>query len=186
MPSRRTAETWSLGIVLAAAVTASSAWVLTKRDAPPPPPEPHFYCALPAKTELACDAPREAFPSGQVPADVAQPTDATTTPSGVAIRMLSAGCPGPTPGAEDQVDVTFIGWNAKGEQIVGAQSARFPIKAVVPGFAEALRTMRAGDRVRVWIPGPLAYDRIVSSHRDKKIQGQLTFEIELKAITGPR
>jgi hypothetical protein len=186
MPSRRTAESWSLGIVLAAAVTASSAWLLTKREAPPPEPEPHYDCVLRAAPVPACDAPREAFPSGKVPPDVAQPAEATTTPSGVAIRMLSRGCGGVTPSGGDKVEVIFAGWNARGEEIVGVQSAWLGLDAVVPGFADALKTMRMGDRVRVWIPGHLAYDRIMSGHRDSKVQGQLTFEIELKAIIGPR
>jgi FKBP-type peptidyl-prolyl cis-trans isomerase FkpA len=55
------------------------------------------------------------------------------------------------------------------------QPTRFPVKGVVPGFAEALQRMQKGGRYRFWIPYALAYG-------EKGIAGVIPPRAELEFI----
>jgi hypothetical protein len=161
MPSRRLAESPRLWVSIALAAGAGAAAFAARHDPPPPPPpEPEIIvCAIPA-------------------APACRPGE-LTTPSGIRIVTVVDSCgSGPPPIASDTVEVEFAGWNARGERIAHMQTGTFPLTAVVPGFAEVVRGMRVGDRVRAEIPGSLAYD----SRNDPKLRGTLTFEIALRTI----
>jgi FKBP-type peptidyl-prolyl cis-trans isomerase len=85
------------------------------------------------------------------------PRAVVTTPSGLRLETLRPGS-GPKPAASDEVLVTYEGHLADGTLFdASAQPTVFPVKAVVPGFAEALQLMQKGGRYRIWIPGALAY-----------------------------
>lgn len=170
MPSRRLAESPRLWISLVLAAGVSTALVAIRRDPPPPPPpEPEItICAIPDVTPR-CATPR---------------ADDVTTASGIRIVTLHDGCGSGTPAADDVAQVRFAGWNARGESIVAEETGSFPLTAVIPGFTEVVRGMRVGDKVRAWIPGPLAYDN--RGLRDPKIAGTLMFEIELISFRPPR
>jgi hypothetical protein len=185
MTSRRIAETTTAGIVTAAAATVTVALVVPhlRSAAPPPPPEPEIYCVIPAVAPIApdCTSPTGPFPSTIVPADVARPArDVNRTDSGLAYRVLSYGCGGPSPDANDEVELRYIAWNAKGKDITGGvQTGHLPLAATVPGFREGVTRMHVGDRVRLWIPAHLAYERT----RDPEINGTLTFDVELVSLS---
>ena len=161
MPSRRLAESPRLWVSIALAAGAAAAAFAARRDPPPPPPpEPDIIvCAIPAVSSC-------------------RPGELTTA-SGIRIVTVTDGCGSePPPTAADTVEVEFAGWNARGEPIAHVQTARFPMTALIPGFAEVVRGMRVGDRVRAEIPGSLAFD----SREDPKLRGTLTFEIALRTI----
>lgn len=161
MPSRRLAESPRLWISIALAAGVAAAAFAARHDPPPPPP--------PAPEILVCAIPA---------APACRPGELTTA-SGIRILTLTDGCGAESsPLAADTVEVEFAGWNARGEEIAHLQTGTFPLTAVIPGFAEVVRGMRVGDRVRAEIPGPLAYD----SRNDPKLHGTLTFEIALRRI----
>jgi FKBP-type peptidyl-prolyl cis-trans isomerase len=55
--------------------------------------------------------------------------------------------------------------------------SRFQAEQVIPGFAEALRAMKVGERRRLWIPEALAY-----GERAGTPKGMLGFNLELVAV----
>lgn len=169
MPSRRLAESPHLWISIAlAAGGAAAAFALRSDPPPPPPPEPEIMiCAIPEAVPRCADA---------------RPEDITTA-SGIRILTIHDGCGSAMPAPDDIVEIRFAGWNARREVISKEETGRFPLTSVIPGFAEVVRSMRAGDKVRAWIPGPLAYDRRIG---DPKLHGTLEFEIELLSFRPPR
>jgi FKBP-type peptidyl-prolyl cis-trans isomerase FkpA len=85
------------------------------------------------------------------------PRAVVTTASGLRLETLRPGA-GPRPTTSDEVLVTYEGHLSDGTLFdASAQPTAFPVKAVVPGFAEALQLMQKGGRYRIWIPGALAY-----------------------------
>jgi len=169
MPSRL-AESPRLWISIALAAGAAAAAFAARRAPPqPPPPEPDIVvCAIPATPVARCPAAR---------------AEDMTTESGVRIVTVRDGCSLESAATAATVEVRFTARNARGEEIAKQQTATFPLTSVIPGFADAVRTMRVGDTVRAWIPGHLAYD---ARPNDPKLHGTLEFEIELVAITYPR
>lgn len=165
---RRLAESPRLWISIAlAAGGAATAFALGREPPPPAPPEPDIvYCAIPEAVPRCPDArPHE-----------------MDTESGIHILTLHDGCGTSSPAADDIVEVRFTGWNLRAERIQAVETASFPLNALIPGFAEVVRGMRAGDKVQAWIPGELAYD----SSPDPKLRGTLQFEIELLSFHPPR
>ena len=113
------------------------------------------------------------------PPDVpAPPSDARKTSSGLAYKVLEQGSGKEHPAEQDLVTVNYTGWKAADGKMFDSSIARgkpatFPVNRVIPGFSEALRLMVPGEKLRVWIPEPLAYQ----GQREPK--GMLVFEIEL-------
>jgi peptidylprolyl isomerase len=98
-----------------------------------------------------------------------------TTPSGLRFETLRPGS-GPRPTTGDQVLVTYEGHLADGTLFdASGQPTAFPVKAVVPGFAEALQLMQKGGRYRFWIPPAFAYG-------DKGVPGAIPPNAELEFI----
>lgn len=139
----------------AAVITAALGVRSATKHGAPPPPEPAFICVVPDVT-LMSPAPR-----GEI-----------VTPSGLSYRVLAQGTGAWSPTRDDVVELRYRGWNERGEDVTGGeQHGRLPVKAVVPGFAEALELMHPGERIRVTLPTKLAYATM----------GPLTFDIELIA-----
>lgn len=166
---------------LALAVFLAAALVGCAEDAPQSEP------AAPDAAETPAE-PAATAPTGPIPApdDVsAPPAAATVTDSGLAYRYLQEG---PTDGRRattaDRVTVHYTGWRAEdGEMfdssVVHGEPATFGVTQVIAGWIEALQLMRPGDKIRVWIPGELAYD---NSTRPGAPKGMLVFDIELLEI----
>ena len=76
----------------------------------------------------------------------------------------------------------YTGWTADGREFESSRPGpppTFLVTAVIPGWTEILLQMVKGEKRRVWIPGPLAYD---SDPRPGVPKGTLTFDIELIEI----
>jgi peptidylprolyl isomerase len=115
------------------------------------------------------------------PPDVsAPPADAVKTTSGVASKVLAAGTGRDRPARDDVVTVHYTGWTTDGKMFdsssIAGKPASFVVNRVIPGLAEVLQLMVAGEKRQVWVPQALAY----KGQRDPK--GMLVFEIELLDI----
>jgi len=115
------------------------------------------------------------------PSDVkAPPSDAKTTKSGLAYRVLTPGKGKRHPSAQNQVTVHYSGWTTDGKMFDSSVSrgepATFPLDQVIAGWTEGVQLMVEGEKARFWIPEPLAY-------RGRRAPyGMLVFDIELIRI----
>jgi peptidylprolyl isomerase len=118
------------------------------------------------------------------PPDVAAPpADALKTPSGLASKVLTVGLGSVHPTPQSKVTIHYTGWTTDGKMFDSSYTRPGPttmtVKDFVPGFAEALQLMVAGEKRRFWIPGNLAYD---NSARENAPKGMLVFDVELLSI----
>jgi FKBP-type peptidyl-prolyl cis-trans isomerase len=120
--------------------------------------------------------------SPTTPIDVSlPPADATTTPSGLAYKILRPGTGTAHPGKRATVIVDYTGWTTDGQRfdssVLRGEPAEFALDAVVPGWTEGLQLMTEGEQVRFWIPEKLAY-----KGKKGKPAGMLVFDVELVKI----
>jgi peptidylprolyl isomerase len=120
-----------------------------------------------------------------VPEDVeAAPADAKRTPSGLAYKFLKHGKGKEHPKADSTVEVHYSGWTPDGHlfdsSVRRGQPISFPLNGVIKGWTEGVQLMVAGDKVRFWIPGALAYGDTPS--RAGAPAGPLVFDVELLSI----
>ena len=113
------------------------------------------------------------------PADVAAPpADATTTPSGLAFKVLRPGTGTTHPKKHDTVVVHYSGWTTDGQMfdssVVRDEPGEFALDAVIPGWTEGVQLMTEGEKARFWIPSKLAYN-----NKPDRPKGLLVFDIEL-------
>jgi peptidylprolyl isomerase len=108
------------------------------------------------------------------------PADAVRTPSGIASKVLQPGLGAARPTLDSRVTVHYTGWTADGREFESSVKrgvpATFGVTEVIPGWTEILLQMVKGEKRRVWIPGPLAYD---SDPRPDAPRGTLIFDIEV-------
>jgi FKBP-type peptidyl-prolyl cis-trans isomerase FklB len=82
-----------------------------------------------------------------------------TLPSGLQYKILKAG-EGKTPTIEDTVVCHYVGALIDGTEFANSyastQSAAFPVKRAIKGWAEALQLMPVGSRWQLFIPPSLA------------------------------
>lgn len=121
----------------------------------------------------------------EAPATVAAPpADATTTPSGLAYKVLKAGTGKRKPIATDTVKVHYAGWTTDGKlfdnSIERDEMAEFPLNGVIKGWTEGVQLMVEGEKTRFWIPVELAYNNLPD-----RPAGMLVFDIELFEIVTP-
>jgi FKBP-type peptidyl-prolyl cis-trans isomerase len=94
--------------------------------------------------------------------------------------VLSQGTGTEHPGPYDVVVAKYTGWTKDGKMfdssVVRNGAVSFPVNRVIPGWAEAIQLMVAGEKRRVWIPEKLAY-------KGKEPKGMLVFEIELVSFS---
>lgn len=108
-----------------------------------------------------------------------------TTPSGLKYTDLKVG-DGPSPKMGQSVRVHYIGWLENGKEFNNSYKGGQPVEfslgpGLIPGWNEALPTMKVGGKRRLVIPPKLAYG---ASGRPPNIppNATLTFEIELLGI----
>jgi FKBP-type peptidyl-prolyl cis-trans isomerase len=128
------------------------------------------------------------------PADVAAPAaGARHLPSGVALRTLAPGHGRARPGAQDCVRVRYAGWRRDGTAVASTPSGGPPelqcLAHVIPGVAEALRSMTVGERRRVWVPARLIVPdaplrgRVRQDDDERSpARQELTYDVELVEI----
>ena len=117
-----------------------------------------------------------------VPTDVAAPpTDAETSTSGLATKVLKAGTSEQPPTANDTVEVHYSGWTTDGElfdsSVQRGETIEFGLRQVIAGWTEGVQLMSVGETRRLWIPEDLAYQG-----RPGAPAGMLVFDVELIAI----
>lgn len=116
------------------------------------------------------------------PADVASPpTDATTTASGLASKVLKPGTGKAHPTARSRVRVHYTGWTTDGKMFDSSVARNEPISfglnQVIPGWTEGVQLMVEGETRRLWIPEKLAYAGASGAPK-----GMLVFDVELIKI----
>ena len=83
-----------------------------------------------------------------------------TLPSGLQYEVITEG-DGPTPTADDSVEVHYTGKLIDGtvfdSSIDRGEPATFGVTQVIPGWVEALQLMKVGSKWRLFIPSDLAY-----------------------------
>ncbi len=116
------------------------------------------------------------------PPDVAAPpSDAQTTASGLASKVITSGTGTTNPSATDTVEVHYTGWTTDGamfdSSVVRGEPSQFPLNAVIAGWTEGLQLMVEGETRRLWIPEDLAY-----GGQPGRPAGMLVFDVELLRI----
>ena len=101
-----------------------------------------------------------------------------TTPSGLEYRVLALGHGGPHPTDTDVALVMYEGKLLNGTTFdKSAQPTPMPVAGVVPGFAEALKTMTKGEKARFWIKPGLGYG--AEAKGPIPANSTLVFDVEL-------
>ena len=126
-----------------------------------------------------------AFANGSqlpAPSDVsAAPSDAETTASGLASKVLETGSGSEHPAATSNVTVHYTGWTTDGQMfdssVTRGQPSTFPLDGVIRGWTEGVQLMVPGETRRFWIPEDLAY-----GGRPGYPAGMLVFDVELISI----
>jgi peptidylprolyl isomerase len=108
------------------------------------------------------------------------PADAQKTASGLATKVLQKGTGDKRPGPTDMVTVHYTGWTTDGKMfdssVTRGKPNTFGVNQVIQGWGEGVQMMVVGEKRRLWIPEPLAYQ----GKRDPR--GMLVFDIELLEV----
>jgi peptidylprolyl isomerase len=101
-----------------------------------------------------------AVASGRAPSDVAAPPpSATLMKSGVASEIIVRGRGAAHPGDNDCVKLHYTAWKRDGSLLGSSGQQQEPVSeclaSMIPGVAQAVRTMVVGERRRVWVPARL-------------------------------
>jgi len=107
-----------------------------------------------------------------------------TLPSGLEYKVITDGT-GKTPKATDTVTVNYRGTLINGAEFDSSykrgQPATFQVKAVIPGWTEALQLMKEGSKWQLFIPPELAYGERPAGPQIPP-NSALIFEVELLAV----
>ena len=105
------------------------------------------------------------------------------TDSGLQYKVIEKG-DGAKPKEDDTVQVHYKGTLIGGEEFDSSykrdKPAEFPVKAVIPGWTEALQLMAKGSKYKLWIPSELAYGE--RGRPNIPPNSVLVFEVELLDI----
>ncbi|MCM1337582.1 MAG: FKBP-type peptidyl-prolyl cis-trans isomerase [Candidatus Amulumruptor caecigallinarius] len=106
-----------------------------------------------------------------------------STASGLVYKVNQEG-KGESPKDTDVVSVKYTGKHIDGSTFdtSGDRSVDFPVNGVVPGFSEALKMMKPGEKMTVIIPGSLAYGPNGTPDGSIQPNETLVFDIELTGV----
>ena len=111
----------------------------------------------------------------------APPSDAQSTSSGLATKVITPGSGTSHPHARSRVKVHYSGWTTDGQMFDSSVARNEPISfglnQVIAGWTEGVQLMVEGETRRLWIPENLAY----AGQRGAP-QGMLVFDVELIKI----
>lgn len=111
-----------------------------------------------------------------------------TLPSGLQVEVLRKGT-GRRPTPDDIVATHYVGTHLDGSHFdstdPAGEPARFPVRAVVPAWQEALPLMEVGAKWRLYVPPSLAYGE-AGFPPDIEPNELLIFEIDLVGIEAGR
>lgn len=124
------------------------------------------------------------------PADVAAaPSDAKTTESGLAYKVLQEGDPAEAITQNDTALVHYTGWTTDGKRFDSSIPREEPFAVnlarggVIQGWLEGVALMKKGEKTRFWIPADLAYGENPGGGRPG---GTLVFDIEVVDVKRPK
>ncbi|MEE2712528.1 MAG: FKBP-type peptidyl-prolyl cis-trans isomerase [Planctomycetota bacterium] len=108
-----------------------------------------------------------------------------TTESGLQMKVVAVG-EGVMPTRQDRVDCHYAGWRKRDGKLFDSSFGRgepmtFPVGGVIPGWTEALLTMKPGGKVWLVIPSKLAYGKR-GAGGDIGPDEDLVFYMELLAV----
>lgn len=120
----------------------------------------------------------------EAPLDLKSPAaGARHTPSGLAYQTVKRGKGSERPTDRSRVRFLHSGWNSEGILFESSQLADHPetsaVAELLPGLREGLALMKAGDKLRFWVPEQLAFG---AHPRRRAPKGLLTFEVELLEV----
>ncbi len=105
-----------------------------------------------------------------------------TTTSGLQYKVMAAGSGGVSPIDADTVVVHYKGTLLDGtvfdSSVDRGEPVTFPVNGVIPGWTEALKLMKTGDKWKLFIPSDLAYGATARSAQITP-NSTLIFEVEL-------
>ena len=111
-----------------------------------------------------------------------------TTASGLQYKVVKAG-KGKTPQATDSVKVHYHGTLTDGtvfdSSVERGEPVVFGVSEVIPGWTEALKLMKEGDKWQVFIPANLAYGERGAGQKIGP-NSTLVFDVELLSIEKPK
>lgn len=103
-------------------------------------------------------------------------------------RILKSGPPGPSPQNTDTVEVDYVGSSIAGtvfdSSIKRGIPATFSMGDIMPGWAAALRMMKAGDKWQLFIPPKLGFGE--ASPPEAGPDATLIFELDLHSFYTPK
>lgn len=109
-----------------------------------------------------------------------------TTASGLQYIVVEEG-KGKTPGPNDTVKAHYKGTLVDGSQFDSSydrgQPAEFPVGGVIKGWTEALQMMKAGGKVKLFIPPELGYGP--AARPGIPANSVLIFDVELVEVMAP-
>ena len=127
--------------------------------------------------------------AAQIPApdDVAAaPSDAETTSSGLASKVVQSGTGSAHPSASDEVTVHYTGWTTDGNMfdssVTRGAPATFLLNGVISGWTEGVQLMVVGEKRRFWIPSDLGYGERGAAGGQIPPGATLVFDVELLGI----
>lgn len=119
--------------------------------------------------------------------DNAKRSGVVTTKSGLQYEVVQQG-KGVSPKETDIVKVNYEGKLADGtvfdSSIKRGEPVEFPVNAVIPGWQEALKLMKVGEKVKLYIPSDLAYGA-TGFQNVIPPNAVLVFDVELLDIKKP-
>ncbi|BDU77018.1 FKBP-type peptidyl-prolyl cis-trans isomerase [Mesoterricola sediminis] len=132
---------------------------------------------LPALTLLAAT---DRFPIPPAPV-LAPPPEAERTDKGLAMVVLKPGQGGARPAPSDMVTLEYAAWSEDGRLIDSTSRRERPLSTtldqLMKGMGQALRLMTPGEKRRIWIPQPLAFEGAAG-----RPTGTITMELELLLV----
>lgn len=136
-----------------------------------------FAVVLVVPTTGFAQQPSSPAPAAAAAPDVKPPADAVKSPSGLASQVLVPGS-GPHPTPNDVVKMVFVGYKQDGTSFKSPANYQARVSAIaVPGLAEGLLLMSAGEKRRLWMPEKLAFNGAPG-----KPAGPLVFDVEVFSI----